>query len=1087
MEPNVDIMYKSFTFLERERFLMNLIFDTALALEIRDSQKNEIVNRSNYINYGSRKIYLSDYSWNAIYGVLLKSITLKDGDSTMDDAVGNFDIHNKVVSRQDFYVRIENVLKEIHSGEITHVYLNLFKIIFKDVKHSEEFLSLYTQSYFMTALKRHHGDVDNLEMPVTATSSKFGSMICKYFFSQNKSFTRLLNTLSSKDIKPVSRADIHKLIQYVKVLLTGDEKEQHQFYLEWSSVVENKLIILTKTYVLSIAYERYNRNDIPYPELYKLLDKYSTNYNHVTLYNDLNNLYIQLGHLLIRLYESVNILERFTKFITKVKSQLMVKVNKEILESMIDSFSLNRPYMVASNVTWLKTMQDEDMVYKVSYEGKSNFIHTNLDINIEIKDNSYLFNNKPLNKYKVDSNYLHYFMDFVSKANVFGSSPETFDIILSLYDIDYMKLRSLLENDTVKDLLDRCVLFALNLNISSDKGLQKEIENCNDKQKSILTEIWNKINSYKIYLKGLIKDAYLYSIFNYFLVDHFIDTRGRFYNNTIFVNVQSFPNAKMFIKYYVSEESQNNFKDHYTYIQSAVSKALLFKEQQEYISNMDYNTYVQNNNKLRYNYIHDFFDSNLISNEEFNKLYNHDNLTDIKTIARIKHTLKKSKRLFIVHSMLLLERYPQDNIQNYYEIDATCSGLQMVSLLVKSPELASLCNLIGNEKNDIYLLAVDKFKEQRILLDNLLRDFTVYTHKDILKDIDKNETFNVNKESFSNLSNFNQRILAFLNMDSKNSSYAIDLINSLDKDLVDNKIPIPDIKGLLWLLSKTDMKQSNLPTLKIPLTHYQYLMLLKKAFKFNVTLLGQTWIQDNNVFLNRDLFKKSIMTYFYNATNFGRKEDIIAFLWDQGKHLNKDLNNSKAFTYIATIIELYFSYFMLTYVHDSTLMNKVSNLLTLQKKPIIINNKYFEITFAPKKTIKSILQTSAFNRKRESQLTIHKYTDEIDSTLIKRRFNPNFIHSMDATIVHNFITRITNINIKLLNLFEINYHVNHDTFGSYSTPFLKTIIEDSYRELYSSNYFNYLENLDPAILAQLKDLVHKTDLDLTIFNKYFIK
>ena len=64
------------------------------------------------------------------------------------------------------------------------------------------------------------------------------------------------------------------------------------------------------------------------------------------------------------------------------------------------------------------------------------------------------------------------------------------------------------------------------------------------------------------------------------------------------------------------------------------------------------------------------------------------------------------------------------HITNYYELDATSSGLQIISMLFRDTELATLCNLIGTENNDIYQVAADKFTADRYMLEQFIRLFT---------------------------------------------------------------------------------------------------------------------------------------------------------------------------------------------------------------------------------------------------------------------------------------------------------------------------------------------------------------------------
>src|SRR5208282_657002 len=106
-----------------------------------------------------------------------------------------------------------------------------------------------------------------------------------------------------------------------------------------------------------------------------------------------------------------------------------------------------------------------------------------------------------------------------------------------------------------QDLLERILKFGVNLNDRINKDLVTQIQSVNKKSKIILNTIYNKILNNKLFLIGLLQEAVLYSMYGYFIVTSFIDSRGRYYLNGYYLNVQNFPLAKVFVKPFIVKES----------------------------------------------------------------------------------------------------------------------------------------------------------------------------------------------------------------------------------------------------------------------------------------------------------------------------------------------------------------------------------------------------------------------------------------------------------------------------------------------------------------------------------------------------
>ena len=129
------------------------------------------------------------------------------------------------------------------------------------------------------------------------------------------------------------------------------------------------------------------------------------------------------------------------------------------------------------------------------------------------------------------------------------------------------------------------------------------------------------------------------------------------------------------------------------------------------------------------------------------------------------------------------------------------------------------------------------------------------------------------------------------------------------------------------------------------------ILLIRKLYQFYVIKNNYKNLDsDSPLWLDRDLFKRIVMTYFYGATPFGRKEDLKEFLY--GKILQPDSIDYKTYKkdilFIATFINNFFESHMKSNISNH--MQKLTQILVNKSKPVAINNDFFQIVLQPNKT-----------------------------------------------------------------------------------------------------------------------------------------
>lgn len=121
------------------------------------------------------------------------------------------------------------------------------------------------------------------------------------------------------------------------------------------------------------------------------------------------------------------------------------------------------------------------------------------------------------------------------------------------------------------------------------------------------------------------------------------------------------------------------------------------------MNTLSYTKYIQDTNTLYISYINHFLKDGI--------QYTTYPMTASYTeqVQWLCTNIKKPKDIWL--AKLILSNYLTGNsLGIIYELDATSSGIQLISILVKSNTLAQLSNIIGQEYQDIYKIFATDFK-----------------------------------------------------------------------------------------------------------------------------------------------------------------------------------------------------------------------------------------------------------------------------------------------------------------------------------------------------------------------------------------
>lgn len=194
--------------------------------------------------------------------------------------------------------------------------------------------------------------------------------------------------------------------------------------------------------------------------------------------------------------------------------------------------------------------------------------------------------------------------------------------------------------------------------------------------------------------------------------------------------------------------------------------------------------------------------------------------------------------------------------------------------------------------------------------------------------------------------------------------------------------------------------------------------------------------------LDRDLVKSIVMTIPYGCTLFRAKEIVLA--WMNRRYTKESLAkaNSIAKTIIITFSRLYPKY--------TEVLNQLKKFARDQKDSINwITPSGFPICSEYRK--EKILTCSSYILGKAHSLTYREPTDALDLNRISRSFAPNFVHSLDASIMH-----LTLSSTAIKDVYAI-----HDCFGCH-VPYLEEMLKDikrSYLKTFRGSHEDFFKKI----------------------------
>lgn len=654
--------------------------------------------------------------------------------------------------------------------------------------------------------------------------------------------------------------------------------------------------------------------------------------------------------------------------VNDVHEGLKLKLYVEIVDKEIaDNVVIHHAGFIPTlRSNYVKEYKYHDFI--ISYKSRKDKAHTKIILSPDGED--------VLN---ISNKYCLYNTDILLKElNVLFQSHigfyESLSFIYKFYHIDLFEIGlpvTLEEHILTSKFIDYC-LDLTNFNYST------LLKDCKD---SPYKRLIKTITGQKYFLVSFINKTLVFKNFSYFYLNQFSSSTGRMYT----------------------------YSDTITFQGNAIAGAFLGFKQHK--GNKDYKK------SLFLAYINSKFkiidDRNTLN--YFNPYFN---LKDLKEINQFFPVLSLIKHFN--------NNEPEKAV---YSLDATSSGIQIISLLLQDKDLAIMSNIHGTKAFDIYKQYAGFIKSNINCIFYLIN--TILDRLPYYKITFAQVTELYKKHKFTTLRN------------KQNSS--------LDNDIIEPFLYIKEILNIdLLELIPTKFRKKG----------YGFILnYLKDIYdKFNKAIKDKPNVIE--IITNRNLNKKPIMTIGYNIGRRGIRDHYYDHLKTQ--IFSDNLHFIVDFMYTSWKAYVKKELYQLT--DFKNLMHAKLKTIEKDKGPISMENKFMRALYLANE--KKIVRVNLANGRK---LNYYFTTDQKDIKQTKMSFSPLFIHNIDALICFLYRT--------LLSKLGLVGFTNHDRFliPMSNNTLLRLIIKTCYEALdltYHRKFLN-LELLDSN--------------NFKVTNKHFIK
>ena len=1029
-----------------------------------------------------KKLYFDDASWKLIRNFIIQEQNYKHH-------VGPYDVH---VQYKKLIKTLENVFINIKKSK--HTYLQHFNF---DPHYISLAISKQIQNVLLSHMQKSSKkyNLQKLYIKKTQMSSAIGNtllvafiearlpLLFNFFVKRNI----ILKTTEKDLLDTLCMAIIENDILQIKYIYNNEFKCKSTF-----------IIKAINLYILNFLYKNLDTYFLNLHKTYYMLQqKKDLQLSFINCNFRLQEIFIKIGDPILNHLKESNVLDIINyKTEEELKYAYCIIFKEDLIISMLQSQSYRIPFL---NVNNMLVERDNDILnfaegIHITFDNSPIRLHKDF----HTTQNYAVFWKKEhfISELSIDSGFLFHFLQYIApflgkKYNeISKASLQTF---FNLFHVEFDK-EFCFDSISDKILSTKLIEITLDFNcIYSAEYIQLLNEQKIPSTKKKYKRLYSHLMSYKFFLIGLLRNSIVFSSFGYFIANYFLDSRGRVYQEGFFLNIQAFPMTRAFIKFF--DPAKNTLSTKFDDIKNTILSTLISPISIRELQNLNIDSFVNINQSIMFNHLLNNL-KNMPKDLLISLIKNNPTIDNIFDI--VLQNIRKPFEWLNTVSLLYRLINPSDYITDVLGLDASSSGLQMISIVFRLKDLAILSNITGNTKTDIYNIPAEILRKDLCVLQDLLNNLNI-TYKCNLviteqKTIQKNIDNSIStRELLELLVSFNLQYASYTFIE-----ICKILANRLKSDYDAFRIQHSHFDFLNIIPSSNERRRLQhcillLP--KISSNFIAWLFSIRNAAVFFSTL---EIFELSYKSFDRTFFKNAVMTYNYNATSFGRRREFCALIRTTSS--KKDLLTKKSLNFIAGVLENFFNSFKNQYLDSGERLRQLSTIISFTNSDVQIDTPFLNVKFRPYETIKKTIATkNMLTNKREFQLVVQvpKIKGQqliINKKKMKQKFGPNFIHTIDAMIAHIFHEKVITINttLKEKNIF-INFFINHDKFCLTLDALTRILVLDCYYQAYELDFLRKIaNNFNPKVKDLILSLQETSSsnnyLTKDMLNgKYFIK
>lgn len=987
---------------------------------------------------------------------------------------------------------------------------------------------LYFSKLVLYKSKKHDEDNTTSEIPLTNLCTEIAQMLVHLYMTANDSFKRLLDTLTDKEHTYYLSKRAEK---YNQGITAKEEKLTLENFIEAIFETDSNHLEYCKTFYnieLEIKTENYSTtviNIMNFTLATLIVNKIKEgNFNWSELITNLekkNGLYYLVSHCEIKRLKITTELYYFGhavvdqllyyNLVTKIKNTENSNVKKRSTH-LIDLTKLITELANFTGASYIPMLSDKTSIKYLEklekslqiQEGKKsttkekkaflNLYRQNIESYIgELRtlthnnhksyatiDPTQINKNSYKTAYTIDKDAL---IDFIHLLNTYvgkkidkvskEDSIRYYRFLQYLYKIDFQAISQM--ELTLEDLntFHLIVNFALDFDTEyHDKNIKSGINDASFNKRRIFKNIYNKIRHLKLFIKSFLGRALYFSLFSFFLVDSFLDSRGRVYASGYLLTPQTHTFTKPFIKLYINQkDTQDKLRQNFDRIIIQLQQRYSIPRELEFCHS--YKKFMAASTENRIQQIHNFLDDTTVPLVEFKAYISSEGR---KTFDQTREFLEtknfKTKKIgdeLRVISYLTHEanrKYsPASNSENLLGYDARSSGLQIQSIFLKDKALAKIASLTGTQHFDLYTSSYETFQEQLVKIGFASCDSicNILNIKQSSRRIDYN--YEVHNTKLN--ANVDDLLQTFLNLSSRSNdttSLLEILVHKLENSNNNILKELQNFTPLKWSLT-IGIKQNLTDLINGPFfgTSLKAKEILIALHIFRI-IIRCKWAFDKipglleKIFI-RNLFKHAAMALGYGATDrsiiLNLKKTLSQIILEKNLKYNKS-----ALDVISRLASRFFSENIIQkYLFSSTTYKQIAKTLAKEGQIITIKSPKGDLacTMTPTKT-----ETRAINKYSPTGKRLHRSnlrgphpSGKIDKRKLAQLFAPNLAHFTDSLLVRLYRDECKTLN-QLLGL-DLQVFTNHDHFMmTFLDLIQKNVLLKLTRDLYDQDLTDFI-------------------------------